>query len=565
MQSTNLKRLIFWCLPVILLVWWRGHTFGPIVLEKTGLQFWPVVEGRSEPLDCDESAYGYMGRRQIEGKALYKDLTEYKPPVGYWYYAIGVGIGGASELTIRLMILPVLIANLCLIGSILKCSGKPAGAFAGMMVFVLLSTDPYVYANGSNLEHLMNLGLTAAIYAVLRTEKSGQGGLWLVISGVFLGLSAAVKQVCILGMIPLVIHVLVKNGPIAIKGRKILQLSAGFAIPWLIAGLILGFQGALADAWQDVVQYSQTMAANTPPDANAPPWFYRWLTGNADPRNGRLPWPFGRTDWLVWWGTGSWPIGIATVFNLLISLKYHRNAIGSIRTLVATMWLACWGMIVLPGLYWQHYYMLLGPGGALLSGFFMSGLMDSLQSAGRWTKKIGLSLALGLYLLAISMTFAIQVQDYLMVPAEQLTIRYKGGAQWVSLRLLSEDIARRVESWSPRPRLEMWGWQSPILYYANLDAPSPYFFTDPLMKVLALKDDALIRQRLERLTVDLEASRPELVFCGDAPFPRLKALLDRDYLASSMVPSAPDGRGFFVRRDLYQKFHSPEFQKNIVK
>ena len=36
--------------------------------------------GAAEPLDCDEAAYGYMGRRMAAGAVLYKDLTEYKPP-----------------------------------------------------------------------------------------------------------------------------------------------------------------------------------------------------------------------------------------------------------------------------------------------------------------------------------------------------------------------------------------------------------------------------------------------------------------------------------------------------
>jgi hypothetical protein len=167
-------------------------------------------------------------------------------------------------------------------------------------------------------------------------------------------------------------------------------------------------------------------------------------------------------------------------------------------------------------------------------------------------------------ILAIVTTIGIQVRCYLMVPAEQLTVKYKGGAQWVSLRVMSEDIARRVASWAPRPRLEMWGWQSPILFYADLDAPSAYFFTDPLMKAFALKGHPLVQPRLDQLTKDLEAKQPELVFCGDPPFARLKSMLDQDYLASPLVPSAPDGRGFFVRKDLYQKFHGPEFQQSMV-
>jgi hypothetical protein len=54
----------------------------------------------------------------------------------------------------------------------------------------------------------------------------------------------------------------------------------------------------------------------------------------------------------------------------------------------------------------------------------------------------------------------------------------------------------------------------------------------------------------------LSAKQPELVFCGDIPFPQLKAMLDRDYVASSLVGASPDGRGLFVRKDKYQAFHA---------
>ena len=555
MKLKHLKSLIFWTLPVILMIWWRGHTFGPTVLEKTGLHLWPVVTGRSEPLDCDESAYGYMGRRQVEGAVLYRDLTEYKPPLGYWFYAVGVGVGGASEMTIRLMIIPVLIANMWLIASILfKLSGRFA-AWVGMIVFILVSTDPYVYGNGSNLEHLMNLGLTAAIFSVFQSEKAENPWRWWVFAGIAVGMSSAVKQVCLLGLIPLMIYEISQTKELKYRIKNIAYLLAGFMVPWLIVGLILWSQGALMAAWTDVVQYSRALAANTPPDANAPPGFYRWLTGNADPRNGRLPWPFGRTDWLVWWGTGSWPIVIASAF-VTIAIMIRKKANGNQKKLIAGMWLMCWGMIVLPGLYWQHYYMLLGPGSALLIG---------LSAGSPITRRLGVGFLQLLLAMAIISTIGIQVRSYLMVPAEQLTVKYKGGAQWVSLRLMSEDIERRIESWSPRPRMEMWGWQSPVLFYVDLDAPSAYFFTDPLMKAFALKGHPQVQPRLEQLTKDLESKRPELVFCGDIPFPRLKTMLDQDYLASPLVPSAPDGRGFFVRKDLYQKFHAPEFQQSKVR
>ena len=172
------------------------------------------------------------------------------------------------------------------------------------------------------------------------------------------------------------------------------------------------------------------------------------------------------------------------------------------------------------------------------------------------SQPVVLSAAGIVFSLAIVLTARIQWLDYFEVPAESLTSKYKGGAQWISLRNLGEDIRRRTQEWETSPILEVWGWQSPLLFYSGLDAPDRYFFTDPLAKANIGKDHPSVRPRIEALTANLKSKRPELIFCGDIPFAELKSMLDRDYIASSLVGSTPDGRGLFVRKDKYQAFHA---------
>ena len=57
---------------------------------RRGLSLWPRAVGASEPLDCDEAAYAYIGHRLLQGDVMYRDLTENKPPLGYWLYALAV-------------------------------------------------------------------------------------------------------------------------------------------------------------------------------------------------------------------------------------------------------------------------------------------------------------------------------------------------------------------------------------------------------------------------------------------------------------------------------------------
>ena len=64
------------------------------VRDALGIDLWPAAVGASEPLDCDEAAYAYIGHRILHGDVMYRDLTENKPPLGYWLYTLTVALGG---------------------------------------------------------------------------------------------------------------------------------------------------------------------------------------------------------------------------------------------------------------------------------------------------------------------------------------------------------------------------------------------------------------------------------------------------------------------------------------
>ena len=149
-------------------VWWRCHTIGPTVRDTLGFAPWPVVTGEAEPLDCDEAAYGYIGRKLAHGSVMYRDVSENKPPLGYWLYTLAVAIGGANELTIRLMPIPCVLATIVLVWWLgLRLRGPVAGCLAAFL-YGLLSTDPYLYGNGANMEHFINFFAVGSLAAMVR-------------------------------------------------------------------------------------------------------------------------------------------------------------------------------------------------------------------------------------------------------------------------------------------------------------------------------------------------------------------------------------------------------------
>ena len=149
-------------------------------------------------------------------------------------------------------------------------------------------------------------------------------------------------------------------------GRSVVDVdrasgSASLSIAALAAAILVA-QGAGRDAFDDIFLYGRALATDTLPEPKAPLALIRWITGNADPR-GRLPWPFGTTDYLVWWGTASWPLWLASIPSLAYLLLGPGTTAG--RRLAAGWAIAAWAQVALPGLYWQHYYLLPIAGAAI--------------------------------------------------------------------------------------------------------------------------------------------------------------------------------------------------------
>ncbi len=198
----NGRRVSLAALLLILIfnAWFRCHTIGPTLRDRFGLRLYPVLTGEAEPLDCDESIYAYIGDRIRAGKVMYRDLTENKPPGGYWLYAMTVAVGGANETAIRLMPLPFVMATIALVWWIAGKIAGPVAAVSSAFVYSLMSTDPYLYGNGANMEHFINLFSTASLAFMIGSwPKQSRRGLFL--AGVCVGAASLIKQIAVVHLI----------------------------------------------------------------------------------------------------------------------------------------------------------------------------------------------------------------------------------------------------------------------------------------------------------------------------------------------------------------------------
>jgi 4-amino-4-deoxy-L-arabinose transferase-like glycosyltransferase len=563
-----------WLVLVILMlfdVWYRAHTFSPLLHDRQSIDLWPRTVGSSEPLDCDEAAYAYIGHRILAGDVLYRDLTENKTPLGYWIYALAVRLGGYNELAIRVMPIPFILATIAVVWWIGRRIAGPASGNVAAAFFVVLSTDPYLFGNGANLEHFINLFSTASLGLFIYGWE--QRSRWaLFSSGICLGAAGLVKQFALLPIVVIGPAVFVQTAATGESWRRrtlhgfldLLAFLAGLSTIVGLAAVIVIASGAGQPAFEDIFQYGRALATDTLPDPNAPSAIVRWLTGNADPR-GRLPWPFGTTDYLVWWATGSWPLWLASIPCLVYLLLGRRTT--AQRRLVAGWSIAAWAQVIMPGLYWQHYYLLPIATVAIALGICFADAISILaptrlfnkdapssknppEISAPWSKKFVAAVVALILGAATGGTLYLQARDYLLVGPEDITTRYKGGGQWVVLRKMGRELARRARIWD-EPRLYIWGWQSPLLFYGRMDSPTRHFFVDNLLRDQADRDHWLIRPRTDEIVSALRRRPPELIFTGYAPFRALKAFVAENYLPSRLAP------GLWVRREDYPVFERP--------
>lgn len=518
----------------------------------------------TEPIDCDEAAYGYVAWQVLQGKRLYLDVFENKPPLAYAPYAIAIACGGYNELAIRLLPVPFVLVTLV---ALWRCGGLLArtreARFFTVFAYAWLQSDPFVFGNGANLEIYMNTFLTLALWCMLRVlRKPRTGPLTAFLAGLLVGTAAAIKQVAGVFILP-VLLVLARRGYEQNRLPGLAKLTTfvlvGAAVPWAICAVFCLAQGSFGAFIEAVFVYAPEVAraasertvevvsrklsaglSPVPPglavvihDYTDKAWMYAFLFA------------FGNPLANAWWGTGVWPLLVLSPVTLLRTVTPVSSAAAKFFAAwyVITLVAICW-----PGLFWQHYYMLLLPCLSLVAGIEAGMLRPTWRVTAEFQLRRRVKILWRFYsivaLLALVVVIRTEITRYVRVSPQEITSRYKGGKQWVALRKLGRDLR---QSLGKDRLLFVWGWQSPLYLYTNWEAPTPYFFTDPLMQAYIHRSHPFVDRRKERILQDLTSQPPHVVFLGEDPFPALEMMLRMRY--ANVTPTG-EQRGLFVRFDL---------------
>lgn len=409
------------------------------------------------PLERDESAYAYLGKRAIEGLAPYRDFYEMKPPLLFYGYGLLDLIFGYSHAGLRWgawFLTCLMCGAIYLIG---RSFFGPKYGLVAALVLALFSANPYtsmVFAESELLVMALALyGIWFLCRLLQEKEHPKQEHWWLMGAGLLIGSSVMVKQsaVFFLGFAAVALILLAEGDNLRARLGKLIQrglwFSVGAVIPVLLClGIILGF-----GVWEEFafwnLEYPNLYTQNTNEGAG-----FDLLKVNFESLTQR--------QLLLWILSGLGLLAIVLKgLNKKMSIALVALVLFSFLTLV-------------PGRrYYLHYWIQFLPAVALL----FAHLFFQLEKSGeRLNLSIARNLSFPLAALFLLVGVALSSSHWLKTDSNTLMREMFGGNPFVEDQLMARMIESQIQ---PNETVAVMGSEPQIYVYLNRKAPSRHFYT----------------------------------------------------------------------------------------
>ena len=413
----------------------------------------------SVPLERDEGEYAYMGQLLLQGIPPYAEAYNMKFPGIYFIYAMVLAIFGQTHTGIHLALL---VANATTIFLIYLLGKNLFDSLTGVLSgagYGILSLSPCFHGLWANSEHYVVLFAVGGTLLLIKNIHFNKVHL-LFWSGILLGLSFATKQHGILFTlfgIGYFIFSYLKEGDYSLShfSKKLGLLILGVIIPIGFFLLILAVSGTLERFWFWTFKYASAYTS--------------MMSLEEGLLNLRKSISYGLQVNL--------PIWIAAALGITSPLwdgKARSKWVFSLGFFLASL------IALSLGFYFRyHYYILLFPSLALLSGI-------SIAALGRKISRfLSQSMYKGILLLVI-----ITIYSYPLFVQKKLLFQYTPSE--ICQRMFhfsnpfpqSLEIARYLKlNTCINDRIAVFGSEPQIYFYAQRRAATGYLYTYPLMEL----------------------------------------------------------------------------------
>jgi 4-amino-4-deoxy-L-arabinose transferase-like glycosyltransferase len=502
----------------------RGKQVIPLLLLAVAgfLIFFERFHTYSEPLETDLTTYAVVAHGMLQGRDLYSDLWDHKPPGLYAAYALGelfAGYGPRAVFALNLAASLLLLLLFFHAGAIEGFDPR-AGLWAALF-FAAVSGDPFLQANQPNTELFLNLFLTATFGLWLRLKPDSPrfyrtGGI-----GLLFALGSFFKPIILISFFFLAMaHLAFSRRNRALLRLAALQVAVMLSVVALAYALLLCYflvQGRLRDLMWVLVGYNR---------------FYAFEDSVAHHSR------YGLSDFFPLCTAVLWPLGIFAL-GVRGLLSFQRPSPFA-WTLWVALALSCLSMVAAPGFYFPHYYQLFFPPVILGAAWAVVDLEQSAFLRSRpWRFLPGLIL-LG--------WLAFHEGPFYLRSAEQWSIAKYGGPLFIQTRTWGERLGHLL---GPGESFYQWGTATGLYFYSGHDPIPGIFYSAPLCKGPHREDytlktlGQLQASPPEVFVVGEPASREDLQFWMETP---LRPWMEKNYRPWG-GPGAHDGFYFFILKN----------------
>jgi hypothetical protein len=433
------------------------------------------------PFERDEGEYAYAGQLMLQGVPPYSQIYNMKLPGIYAAYALILAVFGQTHTAIHLGLLIINAVTVLLVFLLAKyLTGSFAGVFAAA-AFAVLSLAQSVQGIFANAEHFVILFAVAGLLLLVRAVDRNSM-LLLLAASVSLGIAFLMKQHSAAFIVFAGLYLLfsqIRHRPFELKPflLRAALVTVGVILPFGVTCLILWHIGVFEKFWFWTFVYAREYIS-----------IVSILDGLKNLKSAIIP--IVGSAVFIWTLAG---IGLLTLF---IEKKIRDRRPFIIGFLLFSFLSTC------PGFYFRpHYFVLLLPAVALLSGLGLFGVRQVL----RWQKA-----TIGKDLIAVPLGLAIlfytlyQQKDFLLAqdPVVVSRMTYGLGPFPESLKIAEYIKANSSSS----DTIAILGSEPQIFFYANRRSAASYVYAYPLME-----PHPYVLQMQEEMIRQIEAAKPKFL------------------------------------------------------
>jgi hypothetical protein len=439
-----------------------------------------------EPLERDLTLYAVIGHELLDGRALYADLCENKPPAIFLTYAAAeklVGYGTDAVFLLGIIAAIVTLLGVYAAGSALGGSIK-TGLWAAIF-WTAICSNLLLQANQPNSEVFINAWVIWAFVLLVRSNDQGPW-LWRYLAiGAFLALASLYKMVIIgialtLGLAHLAFPAGDPlNRKLALK--QIGVIAATGAVVWVLVCAYFAVVGHFRDFYEIVFNFNRYYAGSMLDNLLV----------------GLIYFP----GFLIYAVPFIYAICIG---SLLIAPNKLRRPWGLLLGLLIGTQLA----VALPGKFYPHYFLYWLPPLAVT----LAWMIEELEGlAPKYSLLINCLVGVGLLIFVVGH----ELPKYKLTSAEWSQRKY--GERFINSKKLGNEIAQILK---PGETFYEWGAESGLYFYSRHRPPAGVIFCWHLYGF------PYAAGLSNRVVQDLEKAQPELFIINEE---RLKNFLSQPH------------------------------------